>query len=81
MDSPSKTNETLLEEFQQKKKRSWTRVSRPPFSMQYPHPSIIIACIFIYCVRHNAHYSRVAEGGLDFLFECLHLLMWFFGWL
>lgn len=83
MDSPSITNDTLLDEFHNQEAVQAGRVRLLACSILTS--GIILAWSFIYCLRQYRLLSirihaRVADGGLDFLAACLvPLLVWFWG--
>lgn len=81
MYSPSNSNEILPDEFHKEEDEHAYRVRVLECSILTL--SVIIACIFIYCVHRYRGLSmrihaRVAEGGLDYIAACLvPLLVWF----
>lgn len=88
MESPSKINETFIDEFhrQEAERASDVRILAASILIL----GLIVAGIFIYCVRHYQRISvkiraRVAEGGLDYVAACLVPFLIFFwmvvGWI
>lgn len=88
MESPSKFNETSIDEFhkQEAERASYIRILAASILVL----GLIVAGIFIYCVRHYQRISvkiraRVAEGGLDYVAACLVPFLVFFwmvvGWI
>lgn len=81
MESPSKINETFIDEFHKQEAEHTSDVRILACSILIL--GLIVAGIFIYCVRHYQRISvqiraRVAEGGMDFVAACLVPFLVFF---